>query len=108
MAWSVDMRVTHTYRDGSRASTTSARRAPVAGPPQLSCAPGPPAGSQWTAHYSNRAQLDDHATTVAPRSDSAECAAEHAGHVVTMVEVERQSCERPEALGSAALSNSFT
>ena len=58
--------------------------------------------------YSNRAQLDDHATTVAPRGDSAECAAEHAGHVVTMVEVERQSCERPEALGSAALSNSFT
>ena len=58
--------------------------------------------------YSNRAQLDDHATTAAPRGDSAECAAEHAGHVVTMVEVERQSCERPEALGSAALSNSFT
>ena len=59
-------------------------------------------------HYSNRAQLDDHATTAAPRGDSAECAAEHAGHVVTMVEVERQSCERPEALGAAALSNSLT
>ena len=42
------------------------------------------------------------------QGDSAECAAEHAGHVVTMVEVERQSCERPEALGAAALSKSLT